>query len=345
VPLLRVEGLRKAFHRRSGAKVHAVNDVSFDIEAGETLGLIGESGSGKSTVGRLVLRLIEADDGQITFDGEEVRTLDRDDLRRLRRRMQIVFQEPLESLNPRMKVGEIVGEPLRIHEPGLNRREREERVEQVLDEVGLNASFARRYPRALSGGQQQRIGIARAIITRPRFIVLGEPTSSLDLSVRAQILELLQDLQDKHALAYLFISHDLATVGYISHRIAVMYLGQIRELGLAQEVVERPRGPYAQALLSAALSVDPDQRNPYVPLEGEIPSPTRLPEGCFLYQRCPVRINECRTSSTPLRSIGGGHEVRCIRVSEDINEDPVAALIEEGVPPAAQDVAETIDLP
>lgn len=313
MPLVRVEGLRKTF-RRGHEPVHAVNDVSFDIEPGQTLGLIGESGSGKSTVGRLVLRLIEADAGRITFDGRDVRSLGAEELRRLRAKMQIVFQEPYESLNPRLRVGDIVEEPLEIHEPRLSRSERRDRVVETLHDVGLDESFAYRYPKALSGGQQQRIGIARAIVTRPSFVVLDEPTSSLDLSVRAQILDLLGDLQQRYGLSYLFISHDLATVGYVSHRIAVMYLGQIRELGPTAEVIDHPKDPYTVALLSATLPVDPREHPQYQALSGEIPSPTHLPGGCFLYGRCPIRIDECMVAPVELRQVAADHHVRCIRV-------------------------------
>jgi oligopeptide/dipeptide ABC transporter ATP-binding protein len=313
VPLLRAEGLRKTFATASGAKLHAVNDVSLAIEPGETLGLIGESGSGKSTVGRLLLRLIEAEDGTIEFEGQDVRALPAAGLRRLRARAQIVFQEPFESLNPRMRVTDIVGEPLEIHESSLSRAQRRAKVLAALERVGLDERFARRFPVELSGGQQQRVGIARAIVTQPRLIVLDEPTSSLDLSIRAQILELLRDLQARLGIAYLFISHDLATVEYVSHRIAVMYLGQIRETGPSRALVDDPRDPYTRALLSSVLSADPRTALPRQRLEGEVPKPTALPQRCLLYERCPIRIDACRAGPIALREVGAGHLARCLK--------------------------------
>lgn len=312
--LMRVEGLTKTFQRAGGEVVRAVNGVSFTIEEGETLALIGESGSGKSTIGRMLLRLIEADEGSIAMDGVDLRTLDRKALRAMRARMQIVFQEPYESLNPKMRVGDIVAEPLRIHEPGLSGADLRSRVIQTLREVGLETEHAERLPRALSGGQQQRVGIARALATRPRFLVLDEPTSSLDLSVQAQILEILHRLQTEHGLSYLYISHDLSTVNYVAHRVAVLYLGQIREQGPVELVVRNPQDPYTQALLSAFLDPDP-ATSPIArrQLSGEIPDPTGLPDGCFLYGRCPVRIDDCRVPPIPLRELEPGHHVRCIR--------------------------------
>jgi oligopeptide/dipeptide ABC transporter ATP-binding protein len=327
VPLLRVEGLHKSFTRTSGAPVHAVNGVSFDIRSGETVGLIGESGSGKSTIGRLLLRLIEPDDGRIEFDGNDLRGVGEEELRRIRASMQIVFQEPYESLNPRMRVADIVREPLDIHAHDLSRDARNERVVEGLHDVGLNEDFTDRFPKALSGGQQQRIGIARAIVTRPKLVILDEPTSSLDLSVRAQILELLKDLQSRFGLSYLFISHDLATVGYISDRIAVLYLGQIRESGPTEDVVNNPRDPYTQALLSATLDPDPDAERPHRPLGGEIPSPTRLPEGCFLYGRCPIRIDACRKGPIELRPLGPDRDVRCIRADGPDAKNPWDGIV------------------
>lgn len=312
--LVRVENLRKTFGSGERA-VHAVNEVSFRIEAGETLALIGESGSGKSTVGRLLLRLIEADDGEIEIAGTDVRSLERDKLRAMRSRMQIVFQEPYESLNPKMRVGDIVEEPLTIHQPDMSRQDRRERVRATLEEVGLDAEQAERLPRALSGGQQQRVGVARALVTRPALVVLDEPTSSLDLSVQAQILNMLHELQQTYDLAYLYISHDLSTVSYVAHRVAVLYLGQIRETGTVDQVVDDPQDPYTQALLSSFLDPDPDAPEPAERrLIGEIPDPTDLPDGCYLYGRCPLRIDDC-LRPLELRPIGAGdgHLVRCIR--------------------------------
>jgi peptide/nickel transport system ATP-binding protein/oligopeptide transport system ATP-binding protein len=314
VSLVRVEGLSKAFHRANGEPVHAVNDVSFAIGEGETLALIGESGSGKSTIGRLLLRLIEPDAGTIEIDGQDVRSLGREPLRRMRSTMQVVFQEPYESLNPRMRVGDIIAEPLAIHEPQLSRAERQERVFETMREVGLESSFADRLPRAMSGGQQQRVGIARAIVTRPKLLVLDEPTSSLDLSVQAQILKLLHRLQEQLGMSYLYISHDLSTVNYVAHRVAVLYLGQVREMGPVARVVDDPQDPYTRALLSAYLSPDPQVGRDYeFALRGEIPSPTSLPAGCFLYGRCPIRLDRCAVPPVPLRGIDPGHVVRCVR--------------------------------
>lgn len=311
--LVRVEGLRKTFGHGDDA-VHAVNGVSFSIDAGETLALIGESGSGKSTIGRLLLRLLEADEGTIEIDGVDVRGLDTRGLRELRAKMQIVFQEPYESLNPRMRIGDIVEEPLVIHHPEMSRQDRQDRIRDTLEEVGLHPEQAERLPRALSGGQQQRVGVARALVTRPSLVVLDEPTSSLDLSVQAQILNILHELQESHGLAYLYISHDLSTVSYVAHRVAVLYLGQIRETGSVAQVVDDPQDPYTQALLSSFLDSDPDaatlnERR----LVGEIPDPTNLPKGCFVYGRCPLRVDECRTGETPLREFEAGRDVRCIR--------------------------------
>lgn len=323
--LVRVEGLTKAFRRNGGATVHAVNGVSFEIARGETLALIGESGSGKSTIGRLMLRLLEADAGTIHLDGVDIRSLGEDDLRAMRAKMQIVFQEPYESLNPKMRIGDIVSEPLEIHEPSLSRSARRDRVAATLDEVGLDTHHAELLPRSLSGGQQQRVGIARALVTRPAFVVLDEPTSSLDLSVQAQILEILHDLQQAHDLSYLYISHDLSTVNYVAHQIAVLYLGEIRELGPREAVVEDPQDPYTQALLSASLDPDPRVRPSKVrKLAGEIPDPTHLPEGCFLYGRCPVRVDECRQDAIVLREVGVRHSVRCLRAPVDNTEWVVA---------------------
>jgi oligopeptide/dipeptide ABC transporter ATP-binding protein len=316
VSTVQVEGLVKTFTRGRSTKVHAVNDVSFSIERGETLALIGESGSGKSTVGRLILRLLEADAGRVVLDGVDLMSLSREELRAKRSEMQIVFQEPYESLNPRMKIGDIVAEPIRIHEPKLGRDGRDERVLAALAEVGLNSDYANRYAKSMSGGQQQRVGIARALVSRPKVLVLDEPTSSLDLSVQAQILEILHKLQAEHHMSYLYISHDLSTVSYIAHRVAVMYLGQIRELGSVDEVVNRPRDPYTSTLLGAFLDPDPTVSNSgYTPLTGDIPSPTDLPAGCFFYGRCPVRIDECRTPPVELLPLldRPSHEVRCIR--------------------------------
>ena len=314
--LLEIRDLRKTFLTQNGRRVHAVNGVDLDIETGETLGLIGESGSGKSTVGRLAVALTEPDSGTVTFDGMSLHTLTAGDLRRSRSKFQIVFQEPLESLNPRMSIGSIVSEPLIIFESSLSRRERRMRVEQVFEEVTLGVDLIHRRPRDLSGGQQQRVGIARAIITNPDFIVLDEPTSSLDLTVRATLLNLLDRLRKGHNLTYLLISHGIQTVRFFSQRTAVMYLGRIVELAPTREVIEFPQHPYTRALLSATLSADPNETKPHLPLSGDIPSAVNLPSGCPLVGRCPLAIAACSERPVPLRAVTKDHFVACVRAEE-----------------------------
>ncbi len=294
--------------------VNAVNGVSFEIEAGETVALIGESGSGKSTIARLALRLYELNQGTVEFDGRDLTKLDREELRHLRSAMTIVFQEPYESLNPRQRIGRTIEEPLVIHHPDMSAADRHARVVDTLNHVALGENFYDRFPHELSGGQQQRVGIARAIVTRPKFIVLDEPTSSLDLSVRAQILQLLNDLQDEFNLAYLFISHDIHTVEYVSDRICVMYLGEIVEVGPTAEVFADPQHPYTQALLSSSLSADPRVKKERFLLGGEIPSATNLPAGCFLHGRCPIGDDACAVARVPLHAFKGTHEVACVKV-------------------------------
>jgi oligopeptide/dipeptide ABC transporter ATP-binding protein len=314
MPLLRVEGVSKTFRGGSGAPIHAVNDVSLEVEAGETVALIGESGSGKSTTARLALGLQSPDEGTVEFDGLALQDLPREELRRLRARMTMVFQEPYASLNPRQTVGRTVDEPLRIHEPELGTAERRRRTDEALEQVALSGSFYDRYPHEMSGGQQQRVGIARAMVTRPQFIVLDEPTSSLDLSVRAQVLRLLGELRDDLGLAYLFVSHDIATVEYIADRICVMYLGQIVETGPVKDVFSAPQHPYTRALLSSTLSTDPLVQRERFLLGGEIPSPTDLPEGCFLHNRCPLATEDCVRAPVKLHPLTPDHEVACIHV-------------------------------
>ena len=315
-PLIRVDSVDLAFQRAGGPAVHAVSDVSLDVRPGETLAIIGESGSGKSTLGRIVLGLLRPDAGVVEFGGRDLAALSPLEMRAVRSRMQVVFQEPYESLNPRMKIGAIVEEPLIIHAKEMSKGDRWERVKETFDAVQLDISMADRYPAALSGGQQQRVGIARAIVTRPSFIVLDEPTSSLDLSVRAQILNLLGDLQREFHLSYLFISHDISTVEYFSDRVAVMYRGQIVESGSTPEIMGRPQHPYTRALLSAALSVDPGVDTEHFPLKGTIPPNTSLPDGCFLAGRCPIEVPECSTARVPFTTTADGRGVRCIRVAE-----------------------------
>ena len=307
--LVTLSGVRKTF-RRGRSRVHAVNGVDFHIEPGETLALIGESGSGKSTVGRLALGLLQPDEGTVVVDGQHLEQLDRKALQAARRDMTIVFQEPFQSLDPLMSVGRIIEEPLVIHEPSLTPAERRERVTETMQRVILDPGLYDRRPRELSGGQQQRVGVARAIVTGPKFVVLDEPTSSLDLSVQAGILDLLANLQQELELAYLFISHDIGTVDFFSDRVAVMYLGQVVETGPKAVVLDTPRHPYTEALLSAALSADPTEQPAHISLTGDIPSPTELPEGCFFYSRCGYRGDlRCATENPPLREVTPGHWV------------------------------------
>ena len=324
MPLLEVTDLRHVFQRGSKPPVYAVNGVSFTVAAGETLALIGESGSGKSTVGRLVLGLLEPTAGEVRFQDQSLRALSKRELRALRAKLQVVFQEPFESLNPRMRVGAIVEEPLRIH-TRLPADQRRARVLETLARVGLGPEYLDRFPRQLSGGQQQRVGIARAIVTRPSLVVLDEPTSSLDVSVRAQTLRLLGELQRDLGIGYVFISHDIHTVSHFCHRVAVMYLGMIVETGPTREVLDRPRHPYTKSLLSAALSLDPAETRPHFPLHGEIPSPTELPTGCPLVGRCPVELPECATAPVPHQPVGEGHTAACINLAGRSSPAPAGA--------------------
>ena len=320
--LLEVSGLTKRFPVAGGA-VHAVTDISFSIEEGESLGLVGESGSGKTTTGRCILRLVEPTAGTVRFRGRDVTALGRRELRAARADMQVVFQEPYESLNPRMSVERIVEEHLLLHRPDLSRADRAVRVAELLDKVSLRSEHGRRRPHELSGGQQQRVGIARAIATDPAFVGLVEPTSSLDVSVRAQILELLLGLQRDQGLSYLFISHDLATIQYSCARVAVMYLGRIVEIGPTEQIFGDPRHPYTRALLSALLRPDVDQARGRIHLEGEIPSAITLPPGCAFASRCPIAQPVCTEAVPELRAVGGrdaaggdAHRVACLRAAD-----------------------------
>ena len=312
--LVSVRGLVKHFPvEGSDDVVRAVDGVSFDIFAGETLGLVGESGCGKSTVGRCLLRLIEPTAGQITFSGQDVLSLDKNRLRQLRREMQIIFQDPYASLNPRMKIGDIIAEPLVIHNQGT-KSERRDRVASLLQRVGLDPDYMNRYAHEFSGGQRQRIGVARTLALNPKLIVADEPVSALDVSVQAQVVNLLQELQDEFKLTYLFISHGLAVVEHISTRVAVMYLGRIVEIADAAELYAQPLHPYTQALLSAIPIPDPRQKRKRIILEGDVPTPINPPSGCRFRTRCPLAIEECARIDPELREVSPDHHVACIRV-------------------------------
>ena len=296
------------------ADVKAVDGVNFQIRKGETLGLVGESGCGKSTTGRAILQLYRPTEGEIMFGQTELTKLKGGDLRRMRRKMQMIFQDPYASLNPRMSVGAIVGEPLAIH--GLAKTGRRERISELMRIVGLNPYYASRYPHEFSGGQRQRIGVARALAVEPEFIVCDEPVSALDVSIQAQIINLLQDLQNEFGLTYLFIAHDLSVVRHISDRIAVMYLGKVMELTGRDELYENPLHPYTKALLSAVPVPDPEVegKRERIILAGDVPSPMHPPAGCVFHTRCPIAIDECRSVIPEWREISRDHWVACHRV-------------------------------
>jgi oligopeptide transport system ATP-binding protein len=317
-PLLRVKNLVKHFPIRGGLlqrvvdKVHAVDGVSFDLAKGETLGVVGESGCGKSTTGRCLLRLIEPTSGEVWFEDRNVTTAGKDELRALARDMQIIFQDPYASLNPRMTVGSIVGEALTIHKLVPTREAYHERIVQLLETVGLSADHMRRYPHEFSGGQRQRIGIARALAVSPKLVVCDEAVSALDVSIQAQVINLLQDLQQQLGLTYVFIAHDLSVVEHISDRVAVMYLGRIVEIASARDLYTTPLHPYTEALLSAVPIPDPRVKRKRIPLQGDVPSPIRPPPGCHFHTRCPIaQKGLCDTQAPPLKEVGGGHAVAC----------------------------------
>jgi len=299
--------------RRVG-NIKAVDGISFDIVKGETLGLVGESGCGKSTTGRAMLQLYRPTAGKVNFSGQELTTLKGESLRRMRRRMQMIFQDPYASLNPRMTVGDIIGEPLLVHNI-VRGKDRRERVQELLKVVGLNPYFVNRYPHEFSGGQRQRIGVARALAVQPEFIICDEPISALDVSIQAQIINLLEDLQGEFDLTYLFIAHDLSVVRHISDRIAVMYLGKIVELATRFELYDNPLHPYTQALLSAVPIPDPvvEEDRKRIILEGDVPSPANPPLGCNFSTRCPVVMDVCREQEPEFVDVGDGHWVACFR--------------------------------
>ncbi len=318
---LEVRDLKKHFPIRTGilkrttGHVYAVDGISFSIEEGETLGIVGESGCGKSTAARVILRLLEATAGSVVYDGIDVMKASRVEMQRLRRDMQIIFQDPYASLNPRMRVRNIIGEPLRIHQIGTP-AERRQRVIELLETVGLNAEHAERYPHEFSGGQRQRIGVARALALNPRLIICDEPVSALDVSIRAQVINLLEDLQDEFKLTYLFIAHDLSVVKHTSDRVVVMYLGKTVEIASSDVLYERPQHPYTEALLSAVPIPDPEtERNRRrIVLEGDVPSPTKPPAGCVFHPRCQRAQEVCETAMPPLEctgDAGADHMVAC----------------------------------
>src|SRR5579864_7049257 len=316
-PLLVVKDLVKRFPIKGGwlgrevEAVHAVDGVSFELMAGETLGVVGESGCGKSTTGRCILRLVEPTSGEVWFEGKDVTHAGKEALRALARDVHIIFQDPYASLNPRMTVGAIVGEPLIIHRLTKDRRAFDDRIVELLETVGLGADHLRRYPHEFSGGQRQRIGIARALAVSPRLIVCDEPVSALDVSIQAQVINLLEDLQQKYGLAYVFIGHDLSVVQHISTRVAVMYLGRIVEIASARDLYATPQHPYTEALLSAVPIPDPTARRRRIRLPGDVPNPIQPPAGCHFHTRCPYAEARCSREVPALREIAPGHSVAC----------------------------------
>ncbi len=321
-PLLEVKHLKKYFPIKGGifgrpvGEVKAVNDVSFEVYEGEVLGIVGESGCGKSTTGKALLRLTEPSDGEVLFEGRDVTKMSSEEMRKMRRDMQMIFQDPYASLNPRHNVGKILGEPLLVHGIG-DKKDRAEKVKEILEIVGLSGDHASRYPHQFSGGQRQRIGIARALIVRPKLIVCDEPVSALDVSVQSQILNLMEDLQEEFKLTYIFIAHDLSVVKHISHRIGVMYLGKMVELSSKDNLYREPLHPYTQSLMSAVPEPDPDLKKERIILEGDVPSPSNPPSGCPFHTRCPKVMDMCKTEVPEFREIRDSHFAACHLYNEE----------------------------
>ncbi len=322
-PLVEVRDLKKYFPviegvvvSRTVAEVKAVDGISFDIYKGETLGLVGESGCGKTTTGRCLLRLERPTSGRIVYDGVDMATLDRRALNTLRQKIQVIFQDPYSSLNPRMKIGQIIAEPMHVHRIEPDRISRDKRVAELLSLCGLSSKMADRYPHEMSGGQRQRVGIARALALNPRFIVCDEPVSALDVSIQAQVINLLEDLREEFKLTYLFIAHDLSVVRHLCHRVAVMYLGKIVEIAECDELYDNPLHPYTQALLAAVPVPDPvvEAAREHKIMPGEVPSPMNPPSGCVFHPRCPMAVERCRSDLPALREIRPGHFVACSEV-------------------------------
>ncbi len=315
-PLLRVEGLKKYFPIRKGllsrvsGHVKAVDDVSFYVNKGETLGIVGESGCGKSTTGRMLMRLLEPTEGKVFFDGKELTSISNDDMRKARREIQMVFQDPYASLNPRHTIEKILEEPLIVHGIG-DSKSRKKKVRDFLEIVGLSSYHAKRYPHQFSGGQRQRIGIARALMTNPKLIIADEPVSALDVSIQAQVLNLMQDLQKELNLTYIFIAHDLGVVRHISDRVGVMYLGKMVEVAASEKLYDKPLHPYTQALLSAVPVPDPNFVREQILIKGDIPSPSNPPSGCTFHTRCPFKMDVCTKIVPKLEELETGHSVAC----------------------------------
>jgi oligopeptide transport system ATP-binding protein len=322
-PLLEVRGLRMHFpitegivRRHAVGEVKAVDGIDFVVQRGETLGLVGESGCGKTTTGRCILRLEKPTAGEIVYDGVDIASLGQKDLIALRQKIQVIFQDPFSSLNPRMKVGQIIAEPMYVHGIEPDAAKRQARVLELLNICGLNARFADRYPHEMSGGQRQRVGIARALAMNPEFIVCDEPVSALDVSIQAQVINLLEDLREKFGLTYLFIAHDLSVVRHLCQRVAVMYLGRIVELADSDELFDNPQHPYTKALLAAVPVPDPlvEQGRVFRPVQGEVPSPINPPSGCVFHPRCPIAVNSCKQARPDTRELRPGHFVACTQV-------------------------------